>query len=880
MTPAADTSAQGRTEYRTLTVSLRPSRHAVGYPASEDWVDVARRAVGDLSRFWGGGQAVLLPIGADGGCGPVLLNVLRAYDPDYVGRFVRTSSDRSGQQLDAFDGFSGNYANEHEGLSIFQRRLRDRGREADDDSDWPRFAEQIDQWCSPHVPVFASGGVFQPMFMQIHNADHNVDPARGDLPFENSNKWFTLDLSAVPDQFALMIETRVGSLASSVGKPGVLEVPVHSDDYPALAELAITGRVHGLGRLVDRYRQVARAAGHSPAELTTETFEGMTPFARTRQWTVQLNNGMSPPLIIVAGDSADDHALAMLCDRTYGNAAWLPATAARGDDEVGAAIREVTRDLWNGWAHPLGVRPQEIWLVSTSMADRDLAALAEELAPEYASSFDASLRPEPWLTKVTLNSLHDQPWHRWLGDADYFKLPLSVPVHVTDTAVELPTPLLTPVPDARGHLGEELRWQVDVMMPGHHLPQLTAPERRLLNIDDAGAFTEAHVRISHLGLCFASDKAGYAMLGAGPVENLARPRLRFPTALSIFAEAARRKGATVRVSNAGRRASLALRKWGSLEALTDALQGPCRLLLNAFVAPRPSGDYGIGYSLRSKGYVSHEYAARVVGEGARYLLDELNSRSLVRRGLILTCERCNSRDFIPIAAIADTYDCIACGSPNHLVNDRWAKHVVEPEWFYDLDPVMRDLLRDNGDVPLLAIARLRENALSVLYCPELEIVTARSGGPEVETDICVIIDGQIVTGEAKSNGSLDGSSRKSARKIVKAAEILGANRIVMATSADDWAPGVRTAVDEALAASTPYFWRGEPTIKEMTAVRPAAGGPPADYSELLKMDPQLALTELLALPAWAGGARRDALVAAVRAGLAGPEAEAPATDVC
>lgn len=77
----------------------------------------------------------------------------------------------------------------------------------------------------------------------------------------------------------------------------------------------------------------------------------------------------------------------------------------------------------------------------------------------------------------------------------------------------------------------------------------------------------------------------------------------------------------------------------------------------------------------------------------------------------------------------------------------------EPHWYYALDQVARDLLVTHGDVPLLAAADLIRGASSLLWCPELEI-TDDTGSAEI--DICTMVDGRIVIGEAKSNNSLRG----------------------------------------------------------------------------------------------------------------------------
>jgi hypothetical protein len=89
----------------------------------------------------------------------------------------------------------------------------------------------------------------------------------------------------------------------------------------------------------------------------------------------------------------------------------------------------------------------------------------------------------------------------------------------------------------------------------------------------------------------------------------------------------------------------------------------------------------------------------------------------------------------------------------------------------------------------------------------------------VELDLCLIIGGRVIVGEAKSNGRLDaagkGTSRAAAR-LVRAAQLLTADTIVLATSQPHWAAGAPTAVAAARANS---WQRGPaPDIVEVTSL--------------------------------------------------------------
>jgi hypothetical protein len=100
-------------------------------------------------------------------------------------------------------------------------------------------------------------------------------------------------------------------------------------------------------------------------------------------------------------------------------------------------------------------------------------------------------------------------------------------------------------------------------------------------------------------------------------------------------------------------------------------------------------------------------------------------------------------------------------------------------WRYSLDQVVRELLRQHGDVPLLAVDELAQGGRSVLWSPEFAIVDDHG---EVELDIAVIIDGRVIIGEAKSNDMLAGgakTNKKAAQRLVAAAQKLSADEIVL-----------------------------------------------------------------------------------------------------
>lgn len=271
------------------------------------------------------------------------------------------------------------------------------------------------------------------------------------------------------------------------------------------------------------------------------------------------------------------------------------------------------------------------------------------------------------------------------------------------------------------------------------------------------------------------------------------------------------------------------RFWRTSKALSDVYSGPSCPTRDK---GRRKGSYTGGYAIRGDGYLNFTHAVKALAlpeEEARVTLDRLLVRKILRRGLILICTRCRWQSLIPAEDLGpSTFTCGACSHVNTVTTDTWDKNQLEPVWHYSLDQVIRELLRQNGNVPLLAVDHLGRGHRAVLWSPELAVTMHRD---TVELDIAVIVDGRIIVGEAKSNGKLgDGKKNliNSAKRLVAAAKTLAADEIVIATSMGSWSPGTREAVEASI--STTWASGPQPYVTEITSVG-ASGGSSGDNAQ-------------------------------------------------
>jgi hypothetical protein len=136
-----------------------------------------------------------------------------------------------------------------------------------------------------------------------------------------------------------------------------------------------------------------------------------------------------------------------------------------------------------------------------------------------------------------------------------------------------------------------------------------------------------------------------------------------------------------------------------------------------------------------------------------------------------------------------------------------------------LHPAARELLRQDGDVPLLLAAHLRSGVRDYVDIAEVEATSLNSSKPFGESDLVALCGDALVVAEAKSVGSLGKSpqeARRTVTKRLKFAELLRADQLIMATSVPDWAAASVTAIREA-ASTWPHQTR-PPIVRLITGL--------------------------------------------------------------
>lgn len=800
--------------YRRLRRRIRPARVATRIARQpEGWEPTAMRMLEDYSITWGGAGDLLVPAGEDGQVDASLWPLIELYDADLWGTYVGTAR---GLQLADPNGFktwltreARRWARKYGGGVAEARKLLTADHAMTSDWDgWPPpdlLAEELRRRTAPviqsdhvlFVRYRADGGVERPL---VDVTDLEPLPARVRL----------LDTHRLPIALQLIIAMRFGALAPDhqrrlVDAGTVIEtVPVEEDDVPVVLRLAWSGLPRGFRSL---YRSYTRGDAGTPPFMEDD-FLNTTPFQLASLGCTRMSRGFphldDTPVVIVVGDHVDDFCYALALDRCGVPAIWLPKKVVDvGDDRAEMVLTALATCLEDPGSRELEHRPTV--LRSLSVASEELNTLAERLTSKLGRS-----RAAPTVTEDVPVPPHRLPA---LLDPRCFDEDLAEPFSSDDMARGVPAAVPTAVRSADPW---KLTWWVEVNDPHYSLPARAALND-LVVAESSG--WRATARCGRDGISYFSHASGISSGGA-PIEQLVeRPRLRFPSATKIFDRLFMSAGLKLQESPAGRFRRLTTELWGGLKPLAEDLSDPGRLrLLQAWLSMAESGAAPGVFTSGQRRFLSLPDAVAASGmstEQTRAVLDTLISRQILRRGFALKCGHCLHFDWYALDEIGQSFTCRRCRTSTVVTQSVW-RNGDEPTQYYDLAEVVQQALRGHFEVPVRALAQLKQDVSSLEQIPEVE-VTDEHGDIQLEIDLLAIADGRLFIGEAKTADVLQKTKKgelKWLHRFAGVATALTTDEVVFATAAGKWSPRTSGAIRG--------VFKGGPTVRLLAGLSDGA----------------------------------------------------------
>lgn len=774
---------EGTQGYGAARIGLRAPRVAVRVDSEAHWQSGLGQAMWLASRMWGGHGFIYLPHGASG-LHPALARILAAYDPDYLVDVLWTFGDAEALE-------PGWHA----------RRIKD----------WPSDPDESKA-------------------MMAHVADQVVTGSSGDLGVDLCSPFYDLpddrSTKVLWEQSGDHDLHRVETLFGSGAEPTEFEVPDGLDPlltlalgmragYTAKPALPVGHVVNSTAeRLPVEYVDYVLSIGQRP--VTSRLAALSTAWSGTKAGLVEI--GKFRPLarpVAVFGSTAEDFALAVALDRMFGATVWIPTEWAQ-DRALHWPVEFALRGLVNV-ARSSGQVP-----VATTISMEDsIGELVEACWPGSVvgiRGIDGS-QPEPvGRPEVVAAGSLDLQSPKHLACAGDYDLPFTSPTRADGRGgleFVLPIPVYTPRAEILRGPARPF-WEVDVEV----VPQ-RMPAGRNIRSEAMLPSDERHqpitLRSGRDGISFKPMNMLFVPGGATLEQSVVRPRLRVPGLRGWIEELAAQihPGMGIELSQAGRRAMILARLWGSRAAMAKDL-----LALNEFLREfKPSGssdseayphDDGVRLT-PTEGYLTFDAAVRVLGEmkpdEIRERLNELLRTNVLQRGLIVPCGECERRAFYRMDALREMNTCPRCGAAAYSSSARRTSiDQEEPGWFYDLHGAVREFLAQDGDVPVLAGWVLAAGARTFEDIAELDFRLPEAEDPD-EIDIAALVDGRVVIGEAKRIASL-GTRRETnsaVQKLIRVSNLVGADEIVLATTAPG--PWEDLATRQLLTAVAGHRWR-------------------------------------------------------------------------
>lgn len=782
----ADATPGHGLEYATVGFQLRAPRVAVVFDGGDDWQVWARAAMREVSSAWAGAGFVLVPHHG-GEISPVVAQAVERYDPDFVvaagqsWRLREKLRPETTRTALGGDPSAGSVAPLGEA-------------EAGPTSDAMRAREWLARHCTPYARF--EQGVWDECEFTLSGGPHSQIPSIASLGVTRP------PCIAVPGAWGGSIATAAAAVVGVVEEPDVDASA--SDDEPAVLAFILGAP----------FRPPPMSFMHSPTGLAMSVIltDQRTALQVTTYGLDRVRSGVDKKRVWVVGPTSDDFALAMILDRSNGHASWIhPSWALDGSGEIGETIHAAAH------AHLRDRRPRDFAIASTSLSEEELQPWRDLL--DQASSCDPGHEREKRANTIVGEILPTHsPYYHYAATGQHDRrhtVPIS---RLANGSVELAAALPLPALEADHPLDTaDFPLQVDLAVPGAVMPTGRGFDAHCLAGGDLERF-QTWIRSGRAGLSFQTTRYDLVLSGATKYGRLATPKLSVAGLGPWVSQMAAQAGYGVVDSDAGRKTDILAQLWGGRYALTSAIASPVREALCLFTPPRQRHDsYLNGDGVRvtaERGVVAFEglrtaWPADVSDLDVRHALDDLATRRVLRRGLLLQCPECRRLDFIPIENLAQTMQCTLCGSRIPLVQRTWNLPATEPRWFYDAHPAARALITTNSDAPLRLAAHLTRRAKKYAHIGELELV--QGGRTVAETDLISLVDDRLSIAEVKTNVDLasGGNLEKAVLKRVLAARILRADEIILATTKAAWPQSTVEAVADAIRNADWYGARPE-----------------------------------------------------------------------
>jgi hypothetical protein len=792
-------------EFQTVLSSVRPARVAVLINKNDqNWSFSVQRVLEFLTQIWGGEHSLLIP--TDGvTIAPVFWSLLEAFDPDYIYKYLKTGKDDQLSNPEQFNATIKNHVtqwlkqnpggDESYAYPEIEKMYLDHPHEFDiTEALKARISKHLVPFnfknnlagtiradSLPHHPLTAISDV-------VAASDHEkavalIRNSSGEIPF----LWYAACTGVLSPSYLTLLE-------ESGVKPS--EHDFAGDDVKQLIHFVVS-TMNGSGEAVtwwgDSSQQIEWLRTRLPFTFSMHNL--------SRYRSIQYREEQEP-VIAIAGNTVDDFCLYFALSRLRDRVVWIfpPLTekALQGNFKPEYVLPEFHfANALNWLARGNGQQEPGLVLTSISLTDLQLQLFPPCFsAALMGSDFDTT----PQITK-DIASLIRHPFRVYETanvDRDQTKIVVGE---------ELPGFFDTPKPKRLRSINPSLhRWIVDLRFYDYHLPRHPALAPIVATNPN---WSSKEVRMSSIGPAYF-PLSFLIQAGEDIDRSLVRPQLRKPSIVSVMETLAKSGGfKKCAISDKGFYSQESLDKFGGLRAFAHFFRdAKKKQLVKKFLDTSENTpkvfDEGTRLSIDRRRYLNFPAFQKIIGnaESSARLIDDLLRKGIILRGLILKCRFCRNADWFALAQVGQEFDCRRCGRRQHMTRENWFgadADAYEASFYYKLDEIVFQGLRNDMDTPLLTLAALQERSReSFLFAPEMCFFKGEEPKPWMEADLLCISDGVLTVGEVKSAASIGATATEEKTSLMNYRELaksLGARRIVLATGSSAWNPSTQSNID-------------------------------------------------------------------------------------
>lgn len=459
-------------------------------------------------------------------------------------------------------------------------------------------------------------------------------------------------------------------------------------------------------------------------------------------------------LIVVSGEDQWDFALYVALSRWRDQVFWAPQSLIDDDPFRTSLARGLRggRDFAFSGAHGQ--------VLVTGASNEETAQRVEAVQGLVGS--DRSVTWADWPDVIPT-----RPARLLYRDTHFHSLPLVVKDGQTPA-------LSTPIPrSVESSFPPDTRWITDLVVDDWTPIRHTALADLLF---EGGFINSFNARAGREAVSYRCPGDGFI----GPDLDVAtvRPRVRFVGLEQQVEAIGTRQGLTTTVSDKGSYARESSRLLGGWDALVATLQdNDVRQLLAAFRAEKDEPAPGLFLVDDRRRYVNlDDLPSERFTRPPDEIVAELEAREVLVRGMVLKCESCRATRWHGLDQVDTHFRCGRCGQRQRLESGRWLG-TAEPTWYLRLAEVVYQLLTNNGDLPLLALASaFQKDAQPIDQMFETEISGWSTESPietSIEVDIIASEGYRLWIGEATTRNRF-GEGAAEHRRFERLAAVAGA----------------------------------------------------------------------------------------------------------